>query len=61
MKQLKSNFSDEEIKAFINLKSKPVVYDIDRNSVDKFSKAIGDNNPVYNDEIFSRSTICKYL
>ena len=56
MNQLESNFSEEEIKVFINLKSKPVGYDIDRNSVKKFSKAIGDNNPIYSDEIFSRST-----
>jgi len=45
-----------EMQAFIGLESEPVTYDIERHAVARFACAIGDDDPVYSDEAFARTS-----
>ncbi len=36
-----------EMKKFINLKTRPKIYNVDRHSVERFAEAIGYDNPIY--------------
>ena len=44
------------MREFIGLDSAPVTYDVERHAVERFACAIGDDDPVYSDEAFARST-----
>lgn len=56
-KNLHSTVITDDIKSFLNAESEPVYYQIERQSIYNFSNATGDKNPLYNDEIFARSSI----
>jgi acyl dehydratase len=45
-----------EMREFIGLDSAPMTYDVERHAVERFACAIGDDDPVYSDETFARST-----
>ena len=42
-----SEIISDEMRKFINLKTKPKIYNVDRHSVERFAEAIGDDNPIY--------------
>ena len=46
----------QEMKDAIRVESDPVVNDIEKGAIIKFAQAIGDENPIYNDEIAARDT-----
>tara|TARA_Y100000590_G_C15748045_1_gene1023022 strand:+ start:6584 stop:7084 length:501 start_codon:yes stop_codon:yes gene_type:complete len=47
----------DELKSYLNVESKPIFYDVDKNSVKNFAIAVGNENPLYFDETFARSTV----
>ena len=47
----------DEMKKFINLKTKPKIYTVDRHSVERFAGAIGDDNPIYFNETYAKKTM----
>ena len=47
----------DEMKKFINLKTKPKIYTVDRHSVERFAEAIGDDNPIYFNEAYAKKTM----
>ena len=40
----------DEMRAAINVESEPYVNDIEKGAIIKFAEAIGDDNPLFNDE-----------
>lgn len=47
--------SDEE-KKFIGIESEPITYDVERGAIRLFAQAIGDPNPLFNDDKQARKT-----
>ena len=47
----------DEMKKFINLKTKPKIYTVDRHSVERFAEAIGDDNPIYFNKTYAKKTM----
>ena len=47
----------DEMKKFINLKTRPKIYTVDRHSVERFAEAIGDDNPIYFNEAYAKKTM----
>jgi acyl dehydratase len=45
-----------EMKAAIGIESEPVSYDVEKGAIIKFAQAIGDNNPLFNDEQAARKS-----
>ena len=46
----------QEMRDAIRVESDPVVNDIEKGAIIKFAQAIGDENPIYNDESTARGT-----
>ena len=46
----------EEIRQLIGKEFGPQVYDVDKSMIRKFAEAIGDPNPIYNDEAYARKS-----
>ena len=46
----------EEMRAAVGVESEPVTHEVERGAVIKFARAIGDSNPLFNDERAARST-----
>ncbi len=46
----------EEVRAQIGKRSEPRVYEIERGAIRRFAEAIGDPNPLFNDEQAARDT-----
>lgn len=46
----------DELRAFIELESIPVTYDIERHAVERFAAAIGDSSPLYSDREAAESS-----
>ena len=46
----------DEMRAAIGVDSKPITYDVEKGAIVKFAQAIGDANPLYNDEEAARRT-----
>ena len=40
----------------VGVESEPITYDIEKGHIARFAEAIGDENPVYNDEIAARNS-----
>ena len=53
---VKESVITNEMRNAIGTESKPVTYDVERGAVIKFAQAIGDSNPLFNDEEAARST-----
>ena len=45
-----------EMKAAIGVESDPVTHDVEKGAIIKFAEAIGDTNPVFNDEVAARES-----
>ncbi len=45
----------EAMQAEVGLESGPSIFEIERSSIRRWAEAIGDNNPLYNDEEYARS------
>ncbi|SVD68419.1 uncharacterized protein METZ01_LOCUS421273, partial [marine metagenome] len=45
------------MKKFINLKTIPKIYNVERHSVERFAEAIGDDNPIYFNETYAKKTM----
>ena len=45
-----------EMKAAIGVESEPVTHDVEKGAIIKFAEAIGDTNPVFNDEVAARKS-----
>ncbi|HEY90412.1 MAG TPA: MaoC family dehydratase [Dehalococcoidia bacterium] len=45
----------DEMKAVIGVESEPSVYEIERSAIRRWAEAIGDPNPLYNDEEYAKS------
>ncbi len=45
----------DEMKAAIGVESEPSVYEIDKSAIRRWAEAIGDPNPLYNDEEYAKS------
>ena len=52
-----SEIISDEMRKFINLKTKPKIYNVDRHSVERFAEAIGDDNPIYFNETYAKKTM----
>jgi len=52
-----SGIISDEMKKFINLKTRPKVYNVERHSVERFAEAIGDDNPIYFNETYAKKTM----
>lgn len=46
----------DEMRAAIGVDSEPITYDVEKGAIVKFAQAIGDANPLYNDEEAARRT-----
>ena len=46
----------QEMRDAIGVESEPVTYEVERGAVKKFAEAIGDPNPLFNDEAAARKT-----
>lgn len=44
------------MRAFVGVESEPVTYDIEKHAVERFACAVGEDDPVYSDEEFARSS-----
>ncbi len=51
-----AKYITDELKKLIGIESKPVTRDIDRGVIRLFAQAIGDPNPLFNDETGARKT-----
>jgi acyl dehydratase len=49
-------YISDEHKKFIGIESEPVTYDVERGAIRLFAQAIGDPNPLFNDEKLARKT-----
>ncbi|MBI4332955.1 MAG: MaoC family dehydratase N-terminal domain-containing protein [Chloroflexi bacterium] len=47
----------EEMKKIIGVESEPIVYDVEKGAIKKFAQAIGDPNPLWQDEEHARKTV----
>ena len=45
-----------EMKASIGIESDPVTHDVEKGAIIKFAEAIGDTNPIFNDEVAARKS-----
>lgn len=45
-----------EMKAAIGVDSEPITYDVEKGAIVKFAQAIGDDNPLFNDEQAARKS-----
>ena len=45
-----------EMKAAIGIESDPVTHDVEKGAIIKFAEAIGDTNPIFNDEVAARKS-----
>lgn len=45
----------DEMRAHIDVKSDPITYDVEKGAVIKFARAIGDDNPLFQDDMAARS------
>ena len=45
-----------EMKASIGIESDPVTHDVEKGAIIKFAEAIGDTNPIFNDEVAARNS-----
>ncbi len=45
----------EEMRAHLDVQSDPITYDVEKGAVIKFAQAIGDSNPLFQDEKAARS------
>ena len=52
-----SEIISDEMRKFINLKTKPKIYNVDRHSVERFAEAIGDDNPIYFNKTYAKKTM----
>ena len=52
-----SEIISDEMRKFINLKTKQKIYNVDRHSVERFAEAIGDDNPIYFNETYAKKTM----
>ena len=52
-----SEIISDEMRKFINLKTKPKIYTVDRHSVERFAEAIGDDNPIYFNKTYAKKTM----
>ena len=52
-----SEIISDEMRKFINLKTKPKIYNVDRHSVERFAEAIGDDNTIYFNETYAKKTM----
>ena len=46
----------QEMRDVIGVESEAIAYDVERGAIRKFAEAIGDDNPLYNDEEAARNT-----
>ena len=46
----------DEMRAAVGVESEPVTYDVERGAIIKFAQAIGDANPLFNDEEAARES-----
>jgi acyl dehydratase len=49
-------YISEEHKRFIGIESEPITYAVERGAIGLFAQAIGDGNPLFNDEPQARKT-----
>ena len=45
-----------EMRAAIDVESEPLTHDVEKGAIIKFAEAIGDTNPIYNDEVAARKS-----
>ena len=45
-----------EMKAAIDVESEPLTHDVEKGAIIKFAEAIGDTNPIFNDEVAARKS-----
>jgi len=45
-----------DFEAYLGKPSRPVKNEVEKGAIRKFAQAIGDNNPLYNDEDYARNT-----
>ena len=46
----------EEIKAMTGTESRPFVVEVDKSTIRKFAEAVGDDNPLWNDDEYARKS-----
>ena len=45
-----------EMRAAIDVESEPLTHEVEKGAIIKFAEAIGDTNPIYNDEVAARQS-----
>ena len=45
-----------EMRAAIDVESEPLTHDVEKGAIIKFAEAIGDTNPIFNDEVAARQS-----
>lgn len=45
----------DEMRAHLDVQSDPITYDVEKGAVTKFARAIGDDNPLFQDEMAARN------
>ena len=53
---MKDSLLTDDMKAKVGMMTEPVVYEVEKGAIKRFAQAVGDMNPLYNDEEFAKNT-----